>query len=437
MSPASTEVKGFYRRSVEERREVLREASGLASSDLAPWQPGPGLPSGLLERMIENVVGAFALPLGFATHFKVNGVDRFVPMALEEPSVVAAASNAARIARLRGGFSAQVTPPVMIGQVSLVGVPDPHAARVRILAAREELLKIANEKDPLLNRVGGGARDLEVHLRSTARGPLLVVHLLVDVRDAMGANAVNTMAEALAGELTRLSGGRVNLRIISNLAIHRLARASATFPREALEGEGRTGADVVEGILDAYEFARNDPFRCSTHNKGIMNGISAVAIATGNDFRALEAGAHSYAAFKAPPGGILSPLSTYETTPQGDLVGTLELPLAVGTIGGAAAVHPAAKLNLKILGVSGARELAEVMAAVGLAQNFAALRALANEGIQKGHMALHARNVAVTAGARPDEVDRVATRLVQEHVIRQDRAREVLEDLRRAGSSSP
>ena len=437
MSPSSSDVRGFYRRTAEERRALLREHAGLSEADLAPWTPGPGVPSALLERMIENVVGAFSLPLGFATHFRVNGVDRFVPMAIEEPSVVAAASNAARIARGSGGFLAQATPPVMIGQVSLVGVPDPHAARLRILAERDQLLRRANEKDPLLNKVGGGARELEVRLLPTPRGTLTVVHLLVDVRDAMGANAVNTMAEALSGELARLSGGRANLRIISNLAVHRLVRASAVFPRGALEGEGRTGEEVVEGILDAWNFAAHDPFRCATHNKGIMNGISAVALATGNDFRALESGAHSYAAFRAPPGGIIAPLSTYERTPQGDLVGTIELPLAVGTIGGAAAVHPAAKLNLRVLGVSGARELAEVMAAVGLAQNFAALRALANEGIQKGHMALHARNVAVTVGAAPEEVDALAERLVAEHAIRQDRARELLEELRRGANAHP
>lgn len=430
MSERSSELSGFYKRSAEERRKIAREFAGIEAGGEAPWLPPPGVESAILERMIENVIGTFPLPLGVATHFRVNGKDYLVPMALEEPSVVAAASHAAKLARASGGFHAQTSTPVMIGQVSLLDVPDPHAARLRILEHREELIQLANGKDPLLNKVGGGARDLEVRHVVTPRGPLLVVHLHVDVRDAMGANAVNTMAEALAPELARLSGGRRGLRIISNLAIHRVARAWAIFPKESLAGEGATGPQVVEGILDAWNFAVHDPFRTSTHNKGIMNGVSAVAIATGNDFRALEAGAHSYAAWKAREGGVIAPLTTYEKNPQGDLVGTIEMPLAVGLVGGATAVHPTAKLNVRLLGVQSAAELACVMASVGLAQNFAALRALANEGIQKGHMALHARNVAVMVGAKPEEVDDLAARLAAEHTGRQDRAKEILADMR-------
>ena len=380
--------------------------------------------------MIENVIGTFPLPLGVATNFRVNGKDYLVPMALEEPSVVAAASHAAKIARAKGGFHAQTSTPVMIGQISLLDVPDPHAARHRILAAQSDLLALANAKDPLLNKVGGGARELEVRLVPTPRGTILIVHLHVDVRDAMGANAVNTMAEALAPELAKLSGGRRNLRILSNLAIHRVARAWAIFPKEELAGEGAAGPQVVEGVLDAWNFAAHDPFRCATHNKGIMNGISAVAIATGNDFRALEAGAHSFAAWKAREGGVIAPLTTYEKNPDGDLVGTIEVPMAVGLVGGATAVHPTAKLDVRLLGVKSASELAEVMASVGLAQNFAALRALANEGIQKGHMALHARNVAVMVGATGPEVDELARRLAEEHAVRQDRAKEILAQMR-------
>jgi hydroxymethylglutaryl-CoA reductase len=434
MSERSSELSGFYKKSAAERRRIAREFAGLEEGAEAPWLPPPGVDPGLLERMIENVVGSFPLPLGLATHFRVDGKDYLVPMALEEPSVVAAASHAAKIARAKGGFHAQTSPPVMIGQVSLLDVPDPHAARMRILHARDELLALANSKDPLLNKVGGGARDLEVRSVRTPRGTIVIVHLLVDVRDAMGANAVNTMAEALAPELARLSGGRRNLRIISNLAIHRVARAWAVFPKSELGGEGATGEQVVEGILDAWNFAAHDPFRCATHNKGIMNGVSAVAIATGNDFRALESGAHSYAAWKAERGGVIAPLTTYEKNADGDLVGTIELPLPVGLVGGATAVHPTAKLNVRLLGVKTAAELACVMAAVGLAQNFAALRALANEGIQKGHMALHARNVAVMAGARPEEVDELASRLAAEHTGRQDRAKEILAEMRAKGT---
>ena len=428
----SSEVSGFYKRTVEERRRFIREWAGLTEEEARSFDFPPGVDPGILTRMIENVVGAFPLPLGVATHFRVNGRDYLVPMVVEEPSVVAAASNAAKVARATGGFTAQTTAPVMIGQIQIVDVPDPSAARLRVLAARDRLLEAANAKDPMLVKFGGGARDLEVRLLSTPRGPMLVAHLLVDARDAGGMNAVNTMCEALAPEVARLAGGRAVLRIISNLAVYRLARASAVFPRAALATAEATGDAVVDAILDAYTLASVDPFRCATHNKGNMNAISSVVLAPGNDFRAIESGAHSYAAFTARDGGVLRPLTTYEKTSDGDLVGTIELPVAVGLIGGATAVHPTAKANVKLLGVRGAQELAQVLAAVGLAQNFSALRALATEGIQRGHMELHARNIAATAGARPDEVDRVVARLVEEHAIRIDRAREVLDELRRS-----
>jgi hydroxymethylglutaryl-CoA reductase len=428
----SSDVSGFYRRPLAARREALRRFANLTDAELGTYEFPPGVDAGVLERMIENVVGAFPLPLGIATHFRVNDREYLVPMAIEETSVVAAASNAAKIARAAGGFRAQTTPPVMIGQVQILDAPDPAAGRLRILAERDRLLEAANAKDPLLVRFGGGARELEVRRIDSPRGPMLVVHLLVDARDAGGMNAVNTMCEALAPELARLAGGRSVLRIISNLAVHRLARASATFPADALAQEGVTGEDAVEAILDAYTLALVDPFRCATHNKGIMNGIDAVVVATGNDFRAVESGAHTFAAFGARNGGVVRPLTTYEKNRDGDLVGTIELPLAVGLIGGATAVHPTAKANVKLLGVRHAHELAELLAAVGLAQNFAALRALATEGIQRGHMGLHARNIAVTAGATPEEADRVAARLVAERAIRIDRAREILEETRRA-----
>ena len=392
-------ISGFYKLTVAERRKLVQEWGGLSEAEAKAYDFPPGIDPGLLNRMIENVVGAFPLPVGIATHFRINDVDRLVPMVIEEPSVVAAASNSAKVARLRGGFRTQSTSPVMIGQIQVVGAADPHGARHRILADRERLLGLANAKDPMLVKFGGGARDLEARVLDSPRGPMVVVHLLVDARDAGGMNAVNTMCEALAPEVARLAGGRVVLRIISNLATLRLARATATFPAEALATPNATGPEVVEAILDAYTLAVVDPFRCATHNKGIMNGVSSVVVATGNDFRAIESGAHTYAAFTAREGGVIRPLTTYEKDARGDLVGTIELPTAVGLIGGATAVHPTAKANVKVLGVAHADELGQVLAAVGLAQNFAALRALATEGIQRGHMELHARNIAATAGA--------------------------------------
>ena len=428
----SSEVSGFYKRSLAERRQFVREWGGLTEEEARAYEFPPGVDPATVDRMIENVIGVMPLPLGVATHFAINGQDYLVPMAIEEPSVVAAASNAAKVARAAGGFFAQTTAPVMIGQVQILHVPDPAAARLRILDQREQLLAAANAKDPVLLKFGGGAKDLEVRILSSPRGTMLVVHLLVDARDAGGMNAVNTMCEALAPEFARLAGGKVVLRIISNLAVHRLARARATFRADLLKTETATGPEVVEAILDAYAFAVADPFRCATHNKGIMNGISSVVIATGNDFRAIESGAHTYAAWSGAAGGsVVRPLTTYEKDAHGDLVGTIEFPAPVGLIGGATAVHPTAKANVKVLGVKSARELGEVLAAVGLAQNFSALRALATEGIQRGHMELHARNLAASAGARPDEVDRVVERLLKDHQIRFDRAKEVLEELRR------
>ncbi|MGI0151180.1 MAG: hydroxymethylglutaryl-CoA reductase, degradative, partial [Thermoplasmata archaeon] len=415
----SSEISGFYKLTVAQRRERLREWAGLTDTELASYEFPPGIDPALVDRMIENVVGVFPSPLGVATHFRVNGRDYLVPMAIEEPSVVAAASNSAKVARRGGGFTARTTEPIMIGQVQILEVHDPEAARMRILAERSHLLEQANAKDPMLVKFGGGARDLEVRVVPSPRGPMVVVHLLVDARDAGGMNAVNTMCEALAPTLAALAGGRSGLRIISNLAVLRLARASAVFPAEALATGDRTGPEVVEAILDAHTLAVVDPFRCATHNKGIMNGISAVVLATGNDTRALESGAHTYAAFRAAEGGaIVRPLTTYEKDRAGDLVGTIELPVAVGLIGGATAVHPTARANVKLLGVKTASELAQIIASVGLAQNFGALRALATEGIQRGHMELHARNIAHMAGATAEETDRVVARLVAEHAVR-------------------
>ena len=420
---STSEISGFYKRSAQDRWKIVQEFGGLSDEEVRTLGGTGALKFDQVDRMIENVIGTMPVPLGVAMNFRVNGRDYLVPMAIEEPSVVAAASNAAKMARAKGGFTASTSGPVMIGQIQLVHVPDPHSARLAILHARDEILRRANEKDPILVKLGGGAKDVETRVISTGRGPMVITHLIVDCRDAMGANAVNTMAEAVAPHLEEITGGRVYLRIISNLAVRRLARARAVFAKDAIGGP-----EVVEGILEAFAFADADPFRCATHNKGIMNGIDAVVLATGNDFRAIEAGAHSYAAWKS--GGYRS-LTTWERNADGDLVGTIELPMAVGLVGGATAVHPTAKACVKLLGVKSAQELAEVIASVGLAQNFAALRALATEGIQRGHMGLHARNIAATVGAVGEEIDRVAEALVKEGNVRMDRAKEILDDLRR------
>ena len=426
----SSDVSGFYKKSAEQRWQLIREFGELTDAEIDTIRNTGALKFDQVDRMIENVVGVMPVPLGVAVNFRVNGKDYLVPMAIEEPSVVAAASNAARMAREAGGFNTSSTGPIMIGQIQLVDVADPQGARMTILQRKEEILSLANEKDPMLVKVGGGAKDVEVRVIDTTRGPMVVTHLLVDCRDAMGANAVNTMAEAIAPHLEKWTGGRVYLRIISNLAVRRLVRSRAVFPKDAIGTEEVKGKDVVEGILEAFAFADADPFRCATHNKGIMNGIDAVVVATGNDWRAIESGAHAYAAWKS--GGYRS-LTAWEKNAAGDLVGTIELPLAVGLIGGATAVHPTAKANVRLLGVKSAQELAEVIASVGLAQNFAALRALATEGIQRGHMTLHARNIAASIGASPEEIDRVADVLVREKKVRMDRAKEVLEDLRKKG----
>mgnify|MGYP005837171089 FL=1 len=422
VSPSSR-LPGFYTLTPEERAARVGEAMGLSTDDLAALTPAAGLRIAQADTMIENVVGVYGLPLGIATNLVVNGRDVLVPMAVEEPSVVAGLSYAARMVRAGGGFHTDTDEPVMIGQMQVLDVTDLAAARLRLLAARGELLERANAVDPVIAGLGGGARGIEVRaFASSPAGPMLVVHLLYDARDAMGANAVNTAVEALAPEVERISGGRVALRILSNLADRRLARAWGVVPKEELAIEGLTGEEGVRRIVEAYAFAAVDPYRAATHNKGIMNGLDAVAIATGNDWRAIEAGAHSYAARS----GQYAPLSTWERDADGNLVGSIELPLAVGTVGGATKAHPQARVALRIIGTRSARELAEIMAAVGLAQNLAALRALAMEGIQRGHMALHARQVAMAAGATGDLVERVAERLVSEGVIRLDRAQAIL-----------
>jgi len=425
----SSRIAGFYNRTLAERVETVAEWADLAEDESAALSGAMGLDHERATRMIENVVGLYALPLGIAVNFLVNDQDVLVPMVIEEPSVVAGASFAAKLARAGGGFTAITTAPEMIGQIQVLDVVDVHSARFDILGEKEKLLELANETDPVLVELGGGARDLEVRIvTSSVTGPMLVVHLIFDCRDAMGANAVNTACETLAGEIERITGGRVLLRILSNLADRRLARARCTVPAEALAFESFSGSDVAQGIVEAAAFATADPYRAATHNKGIMNGIDAVVLATGNDWRAVEAGAHAYAARS----GQYSSLSTWALDDAGDLVGTLELPLTVGTVGGATRVHPTAQIALRILGVDTASELAAIMASAGLAQNLAALRALATEGIQRGHMQLHARQVAIAAGAEGDEVTLIASGMIDKGPVRLDRARVLLDELREA-----
>ena len=384
---------------------------------------------GQADQMIENVVGVHALPLGVAVNFVVNGRDVVVPMAVEEPSVVAGASFAAKLVRTGGGFRATTTAPEMIGQIQVLDVVDLVSACSDLLRAREELLALANATDPIIVGLGGGARDLEVRiLDETAVGPMLVVHLIFDCLDAMGANAVNTACEALSPRVEEITGGRVLLRILSNLADRRLAQARCTVPVGALAFGDFSGEQVAQSIVEAWAFAVADPYRAATHNKGIMNGVDAVVVATGNDWRAIEAGAHAYAARS----GRYTALSSWSRGADGNLVGTLEMPLALGTVGGATRVHLGAQVALRILGVKTARELAEVVISVGLAQNLAAIRALATEGIQRGHMRLHARQVAIAAGAREAEIDRVVQRMTAKGVIRGDAAEAALEEVRNA-----
>ncbi len=417
-------IPGFYNLSLSQRLAELAQRGRLNDDDIAALSGQLGLNSEQADHMIENVVGLHALPLGITLNFIINGRDVLIPMAIEEPSVVAGASFMAKLARAKGGFTASADPPEMIGQVQLLCLPDLGAAQQSILAQKERLLSEILDLDPVLKRLGGGPRDLQVHIvEDSPIGPFLVAHLIYDVRDAMGANAVNTAVEHLAPSLEAITGGKAHLRILSNLADRRLARSQCTIPLSELAFGEYSAEDVRDGIISAWAFAAADPYRATTHNKGIMNGVDPVVIATGNDWRAIEAGAHAYAARN----GRYTSLSTWGRDDQGNLVGRLEMPMAVGIVGGATQVHPVARACLKLMGVTTAGELAEIVVSVGLAQNLAALRALATEGIQRGHMTLHARQVAIAAGAQGDLIEQLATQLVTEQAVRIDRAKEILE----------
>jgi len=422
----SSRISGFYKLPIEERLKSVAEFSELSEEEASTLKSG-GLSIDVADRMIENVVGTMAYPLGVAVNFKINGRDYLIPMVLEEPSVVAAASNMARIMRNGEGIKTSSTDPVMIGQIQILNVAELEKKCAAIFAAKGEILEFANQQDPILVKLGGGAKDLEVRLLNSRAGPMMVVHLLVDCRDVMGANTVDTMCEALAPKLAEIAGGRALLRIISNLADRRLVRAEAIVNNEDLGGE-----QVVDDIVAASAFAEADPYRAATHNKGILNGVVAVALATAQDHRAIEAGAHSYAA----KSGHYTALTRWEKTPEGNLFGRLEMPMPVGTVGGTTKAHPVAKVALKVIGVKSARELSEVMGAVGLAQNLGALRALATEGIQRGHMRLHARNLVVMAGAEGALVDKAVEELIASGDIRFDRATAIVKKLKGEGGVS-
>ncbi len=417
----TSEFSGFYKLTLAEKQKEIAEFCNLSDDDFACLADTGSLPFDVANHMVENAIGVIQIPFGVGMNFKINGKDYLIPMATEEPSVIAAASNMAKVIRKSGGFFTSSTDPLMRAQIQAIDVLDPTAARIRILDAKQELIEAANLLDPMLVKFGGGAKDIEVEiLDSPIRGKMVVTHLIVDTRDAMGANAVNTMAEALAPRIESLCGGKVFLRILSNLADKRLARAWAKIPAADIGGE-----EIVDGIITAYALADVDPYRAATHNKGIMNGISAAVLATGNDTRAIESGAHAYAARS----GRYRPLTVWEKDKEGNLVGSIEIPMAVGLVGGATKVHPVAQVGIKMLGVETANELGEIFAALGLSQNLAALRVLSTEGVQRGHMSLHARTIAVTAGAKPEQVEELAQTLIKEKNIRLERAIELLKQM--------
>ena len=414
----NSSYSGFLKLPMEKRLSEVAEFASLTEEERGILSSADSLDADKADHMIENVIGKFALPMGVAINFTINGRDVIIPMVCEEPSVVAACSNAAKMARPSGGFKASSSGNVMIAQIQVMGVPTPSASKSMILEKKGEIIRICNEKDPVLVKMGGGVKDVEVRIIETLEGTMVIVHLLIDTGDAMGANAVNTMAEAVAPYIEEITGGSVELRILSNLADHRLVRARAVWKKEDIGGQ-----EVVDKILNAYAFAEADSYRAATHNKGIMNGIVPVVIATGNDTRAIESGAHSYAARK----GRYTSLTTWEKDENGDLVGSIEMPMAVGLVGGATKIHPAAKTAVKILGIDTAAELGQIIACAGLANNLAAMKALATEGIQRGHMSLHARNLANTVGAKGEVLEIIVKQMVREKKVRIEYAQELFE----------
>lgn len=421
MSERTSRLSGFATLSREKRLEILSNWIDDGDGATGALDRLDALPDDLVDRMIENAIGVMPVPLGLATNMIVDGEDVLIPMATEESSVIAAVCNTARRCRSTGGFRTSYAGSLTIAQIQLLDVADPHRARLHILRRVDEIRAFCDDIDPVLVELGGGFQDLDVRLLNGRKGTVMVVHLIVDTRDAMGANAVNTMAERLAPVLADWVGGRSLLRILSNLADRRIVRAEAVWPADEIGGP-----EVVETMLEAADFAVIDPYRAATHNKGIMNGVSAVVLATGNDTRAIEAGAHAFAA----QSGQYGPLTRWEKTANGDLAGSIEIPLSLGIVGGATRIHPVAQLALKIMSADSAEKLSRMVAAVGLAQNFGALRALATDGIQKGHMALHAQNIAITAGATGDEIVRIAEAMKASGDINERTATRLLKELR-------
>ncbi|NBH61391.1 hydroxymethylglutaryl-CoA reductase, degradative [Anaerotruncus sp. 80] len=419
----TSSYSGFFKLSVEERMKEVAEFAALSAKEQEILKNADALDMDKADHMVENVIGKFALPMGVGINFVINGKDVVIPMVTEEPSVIAACSNAAKMARGAGGFVASTSGNIMIAQIQILDVATPFAAKSAILENKEEIIKICNEKDPVLVKFGGGAKDVEVRVIDSIVGPMVIVHLLVDTLDAMGANAVNTMAEAVSPYIEKLTGGVAELRILSNLADHRIVRSRAVWKKEAIGGE-----EVADKIINAYAFAAADPYRAATHNKGIMNGIIPVVMATGNDTRAIESGAHSYAARN----GKYTSLTTWEKNENGDLVGCIEMPMAVGLVGGATKIHPAAQTAVKILGVKTAAELGQIIASAGLANNLAAMKALATEGIQRGHMSLHARNLANTVGAKGEILEKIVAKMVTEKNVRLEYAQELFDRYQKA-----
>jgi len=425
-------IPEFYKLSVSQRVREVRRQGLLSNHDYQALASGDHtLSIQSADKMIENVIGVMGLPVGLGLNFLINGREYAVPLVVEEPSIVAALSSAAKVARAGGGFSVESTEPILIGQIQIVDVSHPQRAKSALLQRKGEILNLANSLHPNMVARGGGAKDLEVHIHPSSGqgGDMVVAHLLVDTRDAMGANLVNTMCEGVASLVESIAEGKVFLRILSNLTDRAMVKATTSIPVDALVGRGFDGEQVRDGIILANEFASIDPYRAATHNKGIMNGIDAVALATGNDWRAIEAGAHAWAA----RGTHYASLTQWTRGEDGSLVGQLEIPLKVGIVGGPLQSNPTVGMNLRLLGVQSARELAEVMGAVGLAQNFSAIRALVTEGIQQGHMTLHARTVVAAAGAGPEIFETVVDRLIESGEIKVWKARELIGAVEEAG----
>lgn len=420
----SSQLSGFYKKTIPERQSILADWSNLTPAELNTVNNGLSLEEA--NHMIENVIALYNMPLGIATNFLINKNDYLIPLVIEEPSVVAACSFAAKLFRDGGGFKTSSDKPIMIGQLQLLNIENIQATELLLQNHKQDIIDKANEVAGSIIKRGGGAINIEIRcFPETAIGNMIVIHLLFDTRDAMGANAVNTSAEHLAPMIEDITGGRVNLRILSNLTDRRKAYAEGTVPKESLAKGDLSGEEAVQSIVEAGIFAEVDPYRATTHNKGIMNGIDALLIATGNDWRAVEAGAHAYAA----RGGTYTSLTKWMKDPNGNLHGKIELPLAVGIVGGATRVHPVAQFSLKLLGIESANQLAEIAAAVGLAQNFAAIRALATEGIQNGHMRMHAKQLAVAAGASTEQVNSITQQMIAEGKIRLERAKELVREL--------